>query len=292
MTTLPDQLITHNGSFHADEVFAVAILQKLKGAALQITRTRHPQLLAEAVADSSKWVVDVGLVHQPEQNNFDHHQDPTMKSAAGLVWEHFGKQLCGNDADVALLVQESLIDLVDQTDTNQNNILKTIDEHLPGGTAGTVSGLIGAFNREPDDDVVQMEQFGKAVAMATVFLENTLHEAEKIVAQKPIWEARKMLSPHVVRLEQYCKGWKRWAALEPNIRFCLIPRASKNDLVEGKQWQLTTIDAQAHPLPTLDAMQAQVSTPDQIEFAHKARFLAVFNNEATALEVVKMLDEI
>lgn len=289
MTTLPDQLITHNGSFHADEVFAVAILQKLKGTPLQITRTRHPEILAEAVSNSQKLVVDVGLVHEPAQNNFDHHQDRHMKSAAGLVWEHFGIQLCGNNADVALMVQESLIDLVDQTDTNQNNILKTIDNNLPGGTAGTVSGLIGAFNREPDKDEVQMEQFGKAVNMATTFLENTLYEAEKIVAQKPIWEARQMLSPHVVRLERHCKGWKRWASLEPDIRFCLIPRASKNELVEGKQWQLTTIDAEAHPLPTLDTMQAHVSNAQDIEFAHKARFLAVFNNEATALEVVELL---
>ncbi|EAY30125.1 MYG1 family protein [Microscilla marina] len=289
MTTIPDQLITHNGSFHADEVFAVAILQKLKGAPLHITRTRHPDLLGKVVKNSNVLVVDVGLVYDPAHNNFDHHQDRHLKSAAGLVWEHFGSQLCGNNVDVALLVQESLIDLVDQTDTNQNNILKTIDEHLPGGTAGTVSGLIGAFNREPDNDDKQMEQFDKAVKMAATFLENTLYEAEKIVAQKPIWEARQMLTPQVVRLEQHCKGWKRWAALEPGIRFCLIPRASKNELIEGQQWQLTTIDAEAHPLPTLETMQAEVSNANDIEFAHKARFLAVFNNEATALEVVKLL---
>ncbi|WP_299459382.1 MYG1 family protein [uncultured Microscilla sp.] len=289
MTTIPDQLITHNGSFHADEVFAVAILQRLKGAHLHITRTRHPDLLGKVIKDSSVLVVDVGLMYDPAHNNFDHHQDRDLKSAAGLVWEHFGLQLCGGNTDVALLVQESLIDLVDQTDTNQNNILKTIDEHLPGGTAGTVSGLIGAFNREPDNDALQMEQFDKAVKTAATFLENTLYEAEKIVAQKPIWETRQMLTPQVVRLEQYCKGWKRWAALEPSIRFCLVPRASKNELVEGQQWQLTTIDAEAYPLPTLETMQAGVSNANDIEFAHKARFLAVFNNEATALEVVKLL---
>lgn len=290
MTTIPDKVITHNGTFHADEVFAIAILQKLKGAPLSITRTRNAEILDAAVLDAHVLVIDVGLTHAPAQNNFDHHQDRYMKSAAGLVWEHFGTALCQGSNDAALLVQESLIDLVDQTDTNQNNILKVIDEHLPGGTSGTIGGLIGAFNREPDNEDQQMVQFLEAIKTATVFLENTLYEAEKIVAQKPIWEARQMLKPHVVKLESYCKGWKRWAAKEPQIRFCLVPRASKNDSVSGQQWQLTSVDSEAYPLPTLETMQTGVTDAQSIEFAHKARFLAVFNTEATALEVVdKML---
>ena len=289
MTTIPNKVITHNGAFHADEVFAIAILQKLKGAPLEIVRTRTPQILEAAVKDASVLVVDVGLIHEPAQNNFDHHQDRYMKSAAGLVWEHFGAALCGGSSDTAGLVQESIIDLVDQTDTNQNNILKVMDDHLPGGTSGTIGGLIGAFNREPDNEDLQTQQFEQAIKMATIFLENTLYESEKIVAQKPIWEARQMLKPHVVRLERHCKGWKRWAAAEPQIQFCLIPRASKNDTIEGTQWQLTTIDAVAHPLPTLETMQAGVTDAQNIEFAHKARFLAVFNNEATALEVVEKM---
>lgn len=289
MTTFPDQVITHNGTFHADEVFAIAILEKVKGHPLTITRTRHPETLTQGVANPTIFVVDVGLLHEPVQHNFDHHQDRHMKSAAGLVWEHFGQRVCEGSLDTADLVQETLIDLVDQMDTNQNNILKTVDTHLPGGSGGTVSGLIGAFNREPDDDEVQMSQFRKAIDMASIFLDNALFEATKIVAQKPIWDARQMLKPHVVRLERHCKGWKRWAAHEPAIRFCLIPRASKNEAITAVQWQLTSIDAVENPLPTLETMQNTVSEPSTIEFAHKARFLAVFNSEATAMEVVEKL---
>lgn len=289
MTTFPDQVITHNGTFHADEVFAIAILEKVKGHPLTIIRTRHPETLAQGVANPSIFVVDVGLVHAPAQHNFDHHQDRYMKSAAGLVWEHFGQQICEGSLDAADLVQEMLIDLVDQMDTNQNNILKTVDLHLPGGSGGTVSGLIGAFNREPDDNEVQMSQFRKAIDMAMIFLENALFEAVKIVAQKPIWDARQMLKPHVVRLERHCKGWKRWAAHESAIQFCLIPRASKNEAITTVQWQLTSIDAVENPLPTLETMQNTVSEPSAIEFVHKARFLAVFNSEATAMEVVEKL---
>jgi len=285
----PQKLITHNGTFHADEVFAIAILEKLIGKPLEITRTRDPQLLEEGVNDLTTFVVDVGLAYEPEKYNFDHHQDRYMKSAAGLVWQSFGAEVCGGSADAAGLVQESLIDLVDQTDTNQNNILMTMKNHLPGGVDGTVSGLIGAFNRETDDVEEQMQQFRKAISFAATFLENSLYEVALIVAQKPIWDARQMLKPNVVRLESHCKGWKRWAAHESNIQFCLIPRTSLNKEIEGQQWQITSIDAVENPLPTLEEMQATVSQPEAIEFAHKARFLAVFNNEQTALEVVNQL---
>ncbi len=286
---LPQKLITHNGTFHADEVFAIAILEKLVGKPLEITRTRDPQILESGVHDTAVFVVDVGLAHEPEKFNFDHHQDRHMKSAAGLVWQAYGAEVCGGSTDAAQLVQESIIDLVDQADTNQNNILMTMKNHLPGGVDGTVSGLIGAFNRETDDELEQMQQFKRAIGFAATFLENSLYEAAMIVAQKPIWEARKMLKPNVVRLESHCKGWKKWAAHEPEIQFCVIPRTSLNNEVDGPQWQITSIDAEQHPLPTLETMQAQVTQPEAIEFAHKARFLAVFNNEQTALEVVEQL---
>lgn len=286
---LPQKLITHNGTFHADEVFAIAILEKLIGKPLEITRTRDAQVLEAGVKNTDVFVVDVGLAYEPEKFNFDHHQDRNMKSAAGLVWQHFGAEVCGGSSDAAMLVQEAIIDLVDQTDTNQNNILMTMKNHLPGGTDGTVSGLLGAFNRETDDEGEQMQQFRKAIAFAATFLENSIYEAALIVAQKPIWDARKMLKSNVVRLEQHCKGWKKWAARESQIQFCLIPRTSLNNAVEGQQWQITSIDAVENPLPTLEEMQAQVNTPELIEFAHKARFLAVFNDEQTAMEVVDLL---
>ncbi len=38
---------THNGNFHADEVFAIAILKKIHSD-LKIVRTRDPKLLEKA----------------------------------------------------------------------------------------------------------------------------------------------------------------------------------------------------------------------------------------------------
>ncbi|HEY2811011.1 MAG TPA: MYG1 family protein [Rhabdochlamydiaceae bacterium] len=75
---------THNGTFHADEVTACALLilfdliDKDK-----IVRTRDPQLLARC-----EYVCDVGGLYDPKQKRFDHHQSDYIGdlSSAGMVW--------------------------------------------------------------------------------------------------------------------------------------------------------------------------------------------------------------
>src|SRR3712207_7557428 len=60
---------SHPGNFHADDVFAVAVLQLVHGE-LEVVRTRDPEL--HAAADVR---IDVGGRHDPATGDFDHHQD-------------------------------------------------------------------------------------------------------------------------------------------------------------------------------------------------------------------------
>jgi uncharacterized UPF0160 family protein len=52
--TEPVRLATHNGTFHADDVFGVAVLQLLHPGA-ELVRTRDPETIAKA-----DFAVDVG----------------------------------------------------------------------------------------------------------------------------------------------------------------------------------------------------------------------------------------
>lgn len=92
-------IATHNGKFHADEVFAISLLQMLdeyRGA--DIMRTRDLEALKGADV-----VVDVGGVYDPATHRYDHHQPEftdsfsaafkTLLSSAGLVYKHFGRQI-------------------------------------------------------------------------------------------------------------------------------------------------------------------------------------------------------
>ena len=61
---------THDGSFHADEVSACALLLLFKRIDRdKIVRSRDPLLLAQC-----EYVCDVGGVYDPHIKRFDHHQ--------------------------------------------------------------------------------------------------------------------------------------------------------------------------------------------------------------------------
>lgn len=64
-------IVTHPGGAHKDDFLACCLLAHLHGVPIQ---RREPT--DEDLADSSICVVDVGGSHDPELNNFDHHQFP------------------------------------------------------------------------------------------------------------------------------------------------------------------------------------------------------------------------
>ena len=66
-------VVTHDGVFHSDEVFSVALLRLLHNN-IDIVRTRDEQVLKIAVENPEVFVLDVGGQYAPAKRNFDHHQ--------------------------------------------------------------------------------------------------------------------------------------------------------------------------------------------------------------------------
>lgn len=111
MTTQNKKLITHNGSFHADDVFATAVLNlylEKKGEAFEIIRTRD-----EEIINNADYVFDVGGIYDERKNRFDHHQkggagkrdNGIEYSSFGLIWKKFGIEIC---------VEQKIVDSVDK----------------------------------------------------------------------------------------------------------------------------------------------------------------------------------
>jgi len=83
-------IVTHNGVFHADEVFAISVLTTLYPDAV-VVRTRKAEVISQADI-----AVDVG------GGCFDHHHRGGQKArengvplaSAGLVWSEFGRLYC------------------------------------------------------------------------------------------------------------------------------------------------------------------------------------------------------
>ena len=81
-------ILTHPGGAHKDEFLACSVMLAVHPVPV-VRRDPTPQDLA----DRRVCVVDVGHRHQPELNNFDHHQFPrdhTPTCSLSLVLQHFG----------------------------------------------------------------------------------------------------------------------------------------------------------------------------------------------------------
>ena len=90
------KIIAHPGSAHKDDFLSVCVLLSTLGQAEVFRR----EATTEDLADPNTYVIDVGMEHNPQLHNFDHHQDPSLPCAFHLVMKHLGHH------DAALLMFE------------------------------------------------------------------------------------------------------------------------------------------------------------------------------------------
>lgn len=111
-------LVTHPGGFHADDLFAAAILSIVFDGCIKIIRTNDPEIIAKGDA-----VFDIGLISNPEIDRFDHHQkggagereNGLPYASFGLVWKKYGEQICGSKK-VADRIDRKIVQPIDASD--------------------------------------------------------------------------------------------------------------------------------------------------------------------------------
>ena len=142
----PTKIITHSGSFHADDVFGCAVLAyyfEQKNKRYKIIRTRD-----EKVIEKGDIVLDVGTVYEPKQQRFDHHQqggagkreNGIPYASFGLVWKEYGPLLCTHQDHVEDIDRR----LVQPIDAIDNGI--SISESIECGLYDYgIHGIISAY---------------------------------------------------------------------------------------------------------------------------------------------------
>ncbi len=160
-------IATHDGSFHADEVFAIAALMLLDEP-IEVLRTRDRETLERADLR-----VDVGFQYDPQTGDFDHHQrgfdevrpNGVRYASFGLIWRAFGARVCDGEQEVADAVDAGLVQGVDANDTGQ----QITDSLIEGVYALSVNGVIGGFNARWDETLAPEQErlrFDEAVDLA------------------------------------------------------------------------------------------------------------------------------
>ena len=274
------RVATHPGNFHADDVFAVAVLELVHGE-LELVRTRDDETVAAADAR-----VDIGGRSDAAAGDFDHHQrggageraNGIRYASFGLVWREFGSQLAGGE-DAATAIDERLVQGVDANDTGQAVVAPIVEGVRPM----TVSGVIGGLNRRWDEDLspeAERARFDAAVSLARGIIERQVASAAAgrravRIVEAAVGGAR---DPRVIELERDVP-WKEVVVTQaPDALFVVYPKRQGWGLeaVPRELGSFTNRRDLPEAWAGLDGPDlARLTGVDDALFAHAKRFLVV-----------------
>jgi len=266
-------IATHNGNFHADDVFSIAAFKSIFPS-FKLIRTRDLELIANADI-----VIDVGGEYDPDTDRFDHHQrggagereNGIPYSSFGLIWQKYGLEICQGNQDVANAVDAGLVSTIDAIDCG----------HVKGVSEGiSLSQTIGMFNPTWQEDSHFDSCFDEAVDFASRVLKRFIASANGGISAKAIvGEAiDKAEDPRVIVLDKYTP-WKRTVlALSEEALYVVYPS-------QTGQWRIQTVpvelgsfeDRKSLPKPWAglsDNELQEVTGIDDAMFCHNGCFIA------------------
>jgi uncharacterized UPF0160 family protein len=261
MTDIKDTALTHGGKFHADDVFAAALL-KIRKPDIKIIRS------FEIPEGFDGIVFDIGF------GKFDHHQkDAEVResgapyAAFGLLWREFGKETllnagCPEDdaAEEAAHFDERFISYLDE------------DDNL--GTGSELAGIIETFNPGWDSESPTDEAFEEAVGFAGTVLRKKIESVLGVNRAKGfVREALERAKDYIVILPKFAP-W-RSVLTQSGAEFVIYPSqrggysaqavpSETNDLKSSfpKEWAGRTEDE-----------LKKISGIPTLTFCHRGRFL-------------------
>ena len=266
-------ITTHNGNFHADDVFSIAALKNIFPS-FNLIRTRKLELIANADI-----VIDVGGEYDADNGRFDHHQrngaghreNGIPYSSFGLVWQKYGVEICQGNQEVANSVDAGLVSTIDAIDCG----------HVEGIYEGiSLSQTISMFNPTWEEDSNFDECFNEAVDFASRILTRFISSARgginaKDIVAKAIDTAE---DPRLIVLEKYTPWKKTVHSLSSDALYMIYPSQSG-------QWIIQTVPVEPgsfedrKPLPTEwaglsdDAFKKEIDI-DDATFCHNGLFIA------------------
>lgn len=286
-------LATHNGTFHADEVFAYVVLKKVFPG-YELMRSRDPKSLEKA-----KIVFDVG------GGKYDHHttdkeyrENGIPYAAFGLIWRDFGKQFLQSWFEsehidyVFEKIDEELVQAIDAFD-NGVNVFESSSVNVP-----TVSSIIAEFNHRIPKDAVAIEEytaFSQATDMANDIFMNKVVGIHKMLKSKDtvIKAFNDRKNPALLVLEENTEWGEIVAEIDTNEELLYVTYPKP----DGYYLQVVTkengsFDARKD-LPAIwagkrDGELGAVIGIDDAIFCHPARFLAGAKSKESILKMAEL----
>ncbi len=279
---------THNGGFHTDDVFAVAIL-KLIWPKIKIIRTRDNSKLTKADI-----VVDVGREYNPKLHKYDHHQENFVDkrkngityASAGLIWKHFGKKLIGSKAGHEHIDNA----LIQPIDAHDNGIKYFSSEKILPYTIQEIirSHLPNWQEKSPNLD----KAFKESVELAAKVLKKEIKNAKTLdKANKIIRNAIKRRKGRYIVLEPPVPPWEGIIAEEPNIDFVVFKGSGEKWCAYSAPVSIGSFERRKLlPEKWADLVNEKLALETGVKdaiYCHKKRFVAYTKSKKGAIKLVE-----
>ncbi|MGM0482263.1 MAG: MYG1 family protein [Patescibacteria group bacterium] len=288
------KIVTHNGHYHSDDIFAVAVLLlylKEEENEVEILRTRDEKVIEEA-----DFAVDIGGRHDPDKGLFDHHQEEGVGNrengvpyaAFGLVWRHYGVDLSGGEEE-AETIDRKLVQPIDAGDNGVRISQNIFEDVTPYSVQHFFSAFLPTWREANEVDVNKV--FQNCVDIAKSVLKREIKKARDEKQGKEM--VKKSLNEYsgerVVVLEDYYP-WKEVALEHPEIFFMVYPSS------EGSSWHVQGVPSEKNSMSTRLSFPEEwrgkrepeipeVTGVEDAVFCHKAGFLAVARSKEGALDL-------
>ncbi|MFH1585603.1 MAG: MYG1 family protein [archaeon] len=278
---------THDGRFHKDEIFAVAIL-KIIYPNIKVIRSRDPEIFSKADIR-----VDVGLKYNPKTNDFDHHQNEFNEkrengvyySSCGLIWKHFWKGVV-ESKEVALELDGKLFQPIDAEDNGIN--LYDSGPIKPY----TLREISRSFFPIFEDKEEINKAFMKVVDLAVNIIKNEINMISEIVKARTILKNKiEKSNEEYLVLDKYIP-WKKYVIENTDLKYVVHPG-------HDKKWVVVAVpikngdyrcrkDFPREWAGLVGEDLAKVTGVKDAYFCHKSRFIVSTKTKEGAIKIVKL----
>lgn len=304
-------IATHSGKFHADDVWAVTVLD-IVFPGCELIRTRDPERILQA-----DFAVDVGGISDPHSGRFDHHQkgfsgarqSGVVYASAGLVWKehgarcvellaqrHAGYAVSREEArHIAYAIDTDVVQYLDMSDTGAAR-------NAPGGYG--MSAIISGFNPTWIDeqqagsviaaDAMRLQQFRRAMTfVADVVLNQVKYRVGSLRAVEQVRQGELLEDGRLLFLKNGALPWSSLVRIEmPKVLFVI------SYSIPDDRYMLHTVSAAAEsfasrkdlPSPWAGLRDAQLAeatgVPDAM-FCHNNLFIAAAKSYEGILKMAR-----
>lgn len=297
------RIAVHDGTYHTDDVFALAIAVLWahgRNYDCAMVRTRDTAELM-----GCQVVLDVGGEYDPARHRMDHHQLDFAETrpngigyaSAGLAWKHYGLELCRNDTAVWQMVDDALIAGIDAADigvglmdsTHPSAIMSPSLSYIVGLSRPTRTEELANPTRAMNDAFWRIYEQAKHIVQRAI-----VHGQDYMIGKKKVLDAyHQATDKRVVVCEFEYPAWIDALTQFPEPVYFVYQRSdgswgAKGVRVNGeKSFEIRKEFPLSWAGQRDTVLQELTGVPDA-RFVHRGRFMAVAESQGGVLRLAEI----